>query len=286
MYAATVSKSSITDGFGTEYVGLTAEQLTDPTTVADIVDALETTHLVVIRRTPLSPEQQIELARQIGQPVPFNISRYRHPEYPELMISSNVFKDGKPIGVARVGNFWHQDSTYLPEPPEYTLLQGVQVPDGYGDTLFASAIKVLEALPADLRERAAQSTATHLHSRRFRMRPEHVGMSLPEFRAAVDREYPAAVHELTPVDEPTGQRYAYGSYGYTEAVDQFDANDNERWFDAVEEFLANPANIYRHQWTPGDLVMWKTRITFHSATELPADAGRIVHRVSITKRDR
>jgi len=202
------------------------------------------------------------------------------------MISSNVVKDGESIGVARVGNFWHQDSTYLPDPPEYTLLQGVQVPDGHGDTLFAGAVKVLEALPADLREKAAQATATHLHSRRFRMRPEHVGLSLPEFRAAVDQEYPPAVHELTPVDEPTGQRYAYGSSGYTEAVDQFDANDNKRWFDAIDEFLADPEKIYRHEWTPGDLVMWKTRIAFHSATELPVGAGRIVHRVSITKRDR
>ncbi|MFH8339505.1 TauD/TfdA dioxygenase family protein [Streptomyces sp. AM6-12] len=286
MGATSVTKSSISDRFGTEYRGLTAEALNDATIVSDIVDALETSHLVVIRETPLSPEQQIEFARKIGEPVPFNISRYRHPDYPELMISSNVVKDGKPIGVARVGNFWHQDSTYLPDPPEYTLLQGVQVPEGHGDTLFASAINVLDALPADLREKAGQATATHLHSRRFRMRPEHVGLSLPEFRAVVDKEYPPAVHPLTPVDEPTGERYAYGSSGYTEAVDQFDANDNKRWFDAIDEFLGNPENIYRHKWTQGDLVMWKTRIAFHSATELPEGAGRVVHRVSIRKSNR
>jgi taurine dioxygenase len=286
MTTSALTKSAITEGFGTEYRDLTATDLTNPEIVADIRTSLDTTHLVVLRQVSVTPEQQIAFAREIGEPVPFNISRYRHPEYPELMISSNVVKDGKPVGVARVGNFWHQDSTYLPNPPEYTLLQGVQVPDGYGDTLYASAIKVLEALPADLREKAGAATASHLHSRRFRIRPEHVGLSLPEFRAIVDNEYPAAVHPLTPVDEGTGKHYAYGSYGYTERVNEFDENDNKRWFDAIENYFGNPDNIYRHRWTAGDLVVWRTTVAFHSATELPEGAERIVHRVSIRKHQR
>lgn len=284
LQSTALATSAIRPGFGTEYQGLEPADLQRPDVVADIRAALATTHLVVLRRVGVSPEEQIAFAREIGEPVPFNIARYRHPEYPELMISSNVVKDGKPVGVARVGNFWHQDSTYLPDPAEYTLLQGVQVPDGHGDTLFASAVDVLAGLPADLRERALDATATHLHSRRFRFRPEHVGLSLPEFRAAVDAEYPPAVHPLAPVDTATGQHYAYGSAGYTEKVDQFDANDNERWFAAIEEHLADESRIYRHRWTTGDIVIWKTRIAFHSATELPAGAERIVHRISIRER--
>lgn len=284
LHSVAYDKTAIRPGFGTEYRGLEAADLTSPDVLADIKDALAHTHLVILRQTPLTSDLQLALAREIGQPVPFNISRYRHPDYPELMISSNVVKDGKPVGVARVGNFWHQDSSYLPDPPEYTLLQGVLVPDGHGDTLFASAIDVLAGLPADLREKAEDATATHLHSRRFRFRPEHVGLSLPEFRAAVDAEYPPAVHPLTPVDLAVGKRYAYGSAGYTERVEEFDANDNERWFSAIEDHFADESRIYRHRWTTGDIVVWKTRITFHSATELPEGAERIVHRVSIRER--
>lgn len=276
-----LDKTEIKPGFGTEFRGLAPTDLTDPAVFGAVKEALAQTHLVVLRAVGISPEEQIGLARRIGIPVPFNISRYRHPDYPELMITSNVVRDGKPVGVARVGNFWHQDSTYLPDPPEYTLLQGVLVPEGHGDTLFASAVDVLAAQPEDLRERAATAHAEHLHSRRFRFRPEHVGLSLPEFRATVDAEYPAAVHPLAPVDEATGQRYAYGSAGYTERVLEFDANDNERWWASIEEYFANPDNIYRHRWTKGDIVIWKTSITFHSATQLPDAAERIMHRVSI-----
>jgi taurine dioxygenase len=277
----TYDSAAIKPGFGTEFRGLAAGDLTDPAILDEVRQALATTHLVILREVGLSPESQIEFARQIGEPVPFNISRYRHPEYPELMISSNVVRDGKQVGVARVGNFWHQDSSYLPNPPAYTLLHGVLVPDGHGDTLFASAMDVLAAQPADLRDRAVSARAEHRHSRRFRFRPEHVGMSLPEFRAAVDAEYPPAVHPLSPVDAGTGERFAYGSSGYTERVLDFDANDNERWFGAIDVFLADPQRVYRHRWTTGDVVIWKTTIAFHSATELPETAERIVHRVSI-----
>lgn len=274
-------ESAIRKGFGTEFRGLAPADLADPATLDRLREALTTTHLVVIREVAMSPERQIDLARRIGEPVPFNIGRYRHPDHPELMISSNVVRDGKPVGVARVGNFWHQDSSYLPDPPEYTLLQGVLVPDGLGDTLFASATEVLEAQPADLRERATSARAEHRHSRRFRFRAEHVGLSLPEFRATVDAEYPPAVHPLAPIDAGTGERFAYGSAGYTERVLEFDANDNERWFASIEAFFADPERVYRHQWTTGDIVIWKTAVTFHSATTLPDTAERIMHRVSI-----
>ncbi|NHA01015.1 TauD/TfdA family dioxygenase [Nocardioides sp. W3-2-3] len=199
--------------------------------------------------------------------MPFNISRYRHPDYPEPMIDPTSSRTASRSGSPGSGTSGTRTPVYLPDPPEYTLLQGVQVPDGHGDTLFASAIDVLAALPADLREKAEDATATHLHSRRFRFRPEHVGLSLPEFRAAVDAEYPPAVHPLTPVDLAVGKRYAYGSAGYTERVEEFDANDNERWFAAIEDHFADESRIYRHRWTTGDIVVWKTRITFHSATE-------------------
>jgi taurine dioxygenase len=276
-----LDKSAIKPGFGTEFRGLAPDDLTDPAVLGQVKEALAKTHLVIIREVGISTEDQITLARHIGEPVPFNISRYRHPDYPELMISSNVVRDGKPVGVARVGNFWHQDSSYLPDPPEYTLLQGVLVPEGHGDTLFASAVDVLAAQPEDLRERAVTAHAEHLHSRRFRFRPEHVGLSLPEFRAAVDADYPAAVHPLAPIDVATGERFAYGSAGYTERVLEFDANDNERWFSSIEAFFGDPDRIYRHRWTTGDIVVWKTSITFHSATRLPDTAERIMHRVSI-----
>jgi taurine dioxygenase len=82
----TVDKSAIKPGFGTEFRGLTPGDLTNPAILAQLREALATTHLVVIRAVAMSPENQIALARHIGEPVPFNISRYRHPDYPELMI--------------------------------------------------------------------------------------------------------------------------------------------------------------------------------------------------------
>ncbi|WP_278257899.1 hypothetical protein [Nocardioides convexus] len=109
-------KTAIRPGFGTEYRGLEAADLVSPDVLADIKDSLAHTHLVVLRQTPLTSDQQARARprdRPAGalqhQPLP-------PPGLPGADDRPNVVKDGKPVGVARVGNFWHQDSS-LPARP-------------------------------------------------------------------------------------------------------------------------------------------------------------------------
>ncbi|WP_306320205.1 MULTISPECIES: TauD/TfdA family dioxygenase [unclassified Streptomyces] len=271
----------LTPFIGAELTGVDADDLQRPEVFEHFLGLVHQHELAVIRGLELTPAQQIELATKVGRPVPFLMAKYRHPEHPEIMISSNAMKANRPVGVARVGNFWHQDSSYTKDPAPYTMLHGVQVPSTSGHTLYASAADVYERLPQEWKDRIAGRTALHTVTKRQRISAEHVGLSIAEFKELVNQEYPPVEHALVRQDPDTGRPYLYGAPEYMHSVVGFDANENAEFFALIDALIQDPEHVYTHRWTTNDLVVWKTATTYHAATEVAPGVDRTVHRVSI-----
>lgn len=201
------------------------------------------------------------------------------------MISSNEKRNDKPIGVARVGNFWHQDSSYTAAPAPYTMLHGVNVPSTSGHTKFASAADVFRRLPDEWKTKLADRAGLHTVSKRLRITADHVGLSVAEFRALAEVEHPKVEHLVINKDARTGRQYVYGAPEYMDSVIGFDANDNAAFFALLDELIQDEEYVYTHRWTQHDLVIWKTRTTYHIATEVEEGVGRTVHRISVEEPD-
>ncbi|MEY9941981.1 TauD/TfdA dioxygenase family protein [Streptacidiphilus sp. MAP5-3] len=276
--------TEITPFIGLELSDVGYEDLVRPEVWEQLVQGVHERELVVVRGIELTPRQQIDLAARLGRPVPFLISKYRHPEFEEIMISSNEMKDDKPLGVARVGNFWHQDSSFVADPAPYTMLHGVNVPGSSGHTKFANAVDVYDRMPEEWKAKLSDRIGLHTVGKRLRIRQEHVGLSVAEFKALIDIEHPKVEHPVVCKDEYTGREYVYGSREYMDSVLGFDPNENEAFFTMLDGLIHDEAHVYTHQWTPNDLVIWKTRTTYHIATEVEPGASRTVHRVSIETR--
>ncbi|MER5767578.1 TauD/TfdA dioxygenase family protein [Streptomyces sp. NPDC001985] len=275
--------TEITPFIGAEITGISYTDLAVREVLDAFVNAVNQRELVVIRGFGITPQQQVDLARRLGKPVPFVIQKYRHPDVPEIMISSNERRDDKPIGVARVGNFWHQDSSFVADPAEYTMLHGVNVPSTTGHTLFASAVDVYNRLPDEWKARIAGRNGVHTVAKRLRIRDEHVGLSAAEFRAWIDIEHPRVEHPLVAKDGFTQREYLYGAPEYMDSVVGFDANENQAFFEVVDGLIQDEAHVYTHRWTQNDLIVWKTQTTLHAATDVAAGVPRTVHRVSIAQ---
>lgn len=278
--------NELTSFIGSEMLDLTYEELATDEVFGKFSEILHQRELVVVRGLALKPRQQLELAQRLGKPVPFLMAKYRHPEIEEIMISSNEVKNDKPIGVARVGNFWHQDSSYVGTPAPYTMLHGVNIPRTSGHTLYANAADVHDRLPAEWKAKVAGRTALHTVNKRFRVRAEDVGLSIAELRAKVDLEHPKVEHPLVRVDPDTGREYLYGAPEYMDSVNGFDANENEAFFALLDQLIQDEARVYTHRWTPNDLVVWKTATTYHAATAVEPGVSRTVHRISIESNER
>jgi taurine dioxygenase len=276
-----VKQHDITPFIGTEFTDVTYEDLTSEAAFGQLTQALHQRDLVVVRGIDLTPGQQIELARRIGRPVPFVLQDWRHPEYEEILVSSNEVRGDRPLGIARVGNFWHQDSSFVRNPAHYTMLHGVNVPATTGDTLFASAADVYDRLPPQWREKVENRIGLHTLTRQQRIGPEHVGLSIAEMKAQVAAEHPAVEHPLVQRDPDTGRRYLYAAREYMDSVVGFDANENEAFFALVDQLVQDAEHVYTHRWTPRDLLVWKTALAYHVATDVASGVSRTVHRISI-----
>src|SRR4051812_537170 len=129
------------------------------------VDALHTHQVIVFRDQKLTADQQIAFSRRFGD-LDVNVrSEFNKDGRPEVLILSNIQRDGKPIGVVDAGRYWHTDLCYLPRPARATILHALEVPvDGdrpLGDTLFSSMTCAYEALPDGMKKRLAGLKAVH-----------------------------------------------------------------------------------------------------------------------------
>lgn len=271
----------VNDYIGAEVHEVSIRDIRQPEIRDRILQALHENDLLIFKRLDISPAEQVELARAIGEPVPFVMSQYRHPEHPEIMISSNEVVNGKPYGVPRVGNFWHQDSSYTDNPTTYTLLHGINIPEWSGDTLFSSAGDVYKRLPLFWKEKIAGRNAVHTVRKRFKIRPEHAGYSITELMKKADELHPPVTHPLVKTDPYTNLPYLYGAKDYLDSVAGFDANENEAFLNLLEEIVTDPAYGYRHKWTRGDLLLWKTETAYHAVTDVEENQSRTVHRVAV-----
>src|SRR6185369_9906218 len=78
--------------------------------------------LLVLRGQSLTPAQFVAFARRLGPPQPHVIDQFHHPEDPNILILSNVRKDGKPTGLQDAGSYFHTDYSYLQVPARATTL--------------------------------------------------------------------------------------------------------------------------------------------------------------------
>src|SRR3954454_20650512 len=87
--------------------GAEAESIEAP--FRQIWDAFFATQILVFGAQQLTAERYLEFARQFGRPEPHVIDQFHHPEHSDILILSNVEKDGKPPGLADAGTYFHTD---------------------------------------------------------------------------------------------------------------------------------------------------------------------------------
>jgi taurine dioxygenase len=153
---------------GAEITGIDLGQPLAEADFAAIRSALEDRQVLVFRDQHITPEQHIDFSRRFG-PLEIHVQHHFHlGGHPEILIVSNVVEDGKPIGLADAGRYWHSDLSYLREPSLGSLLHARELPAEGGDTLFTTMFGAYEALPEDLRRRIDGLEAVHDYGARNR----------------------------------------------------------------------------------------------------------------------
>jgi len=265
---------------GAEVVGLDLARELPEDEFQAIRDAFNRHSLLIFRdQQALTPAQQVALSRRFG-PLEVHVMRqFLHPDFPEILLVSNEVRDGKNIGLADAGRYWHSDLSYKAEPSLGSLLCSKVLPAEGGDTLFASTIAAYERLPAALRARLDRLRAEHDYGARSKQRA--ATGARPELSAAQRAEVPPVVHPVVRVHPETGKRALFVSEGFTTRI--LDIPEDESGSILQQLFAAevDPEIIYRHKWRPGDMVMWDNRALIHLAAGCPPEMARTMFRTTI-----
>ena len=129
-------------------------------------DAFFASQVLVFRGQKFAPSGFVAFAKYFGKPEPHVIDQFHHPEHADILILSNVQKDGKPTGLADAGTYFHTDYSYLEIPARCTTLYSIQVPSKGGDTLFADQYAAYDDLSESMKKRIDGLVALHHYGNR------------------------------------------------------------------------------------------------------------------------
>ena len=99
----------------------------------------------------LSPTEYVEFAHRLGRPQIYFQDNYHHPEHPEIFVSANVPINGRNVGVAGTGRYWHTDYQFFEEPLPLTMVFPQRLPQGDRYTAYIDMQRVFDELPTHLR---------------------------------------------------------------------------------------------------------------------------------------
>ena len=141
------------------------QSLTDADFTA-LEDALHEHCFIVLPRQHLTPQAFVTFSKWWGPPEPHVIDTFHHPDDANILILSNVVRDGRPIGLADAGTYFHTDYSYLTTPARCTMLYALAVPSGENGTTFANQRLAYDELPEMTKRRIDGLIARHHYGNR------------------------------------------------------------------------------------------------------------------------
>lgn len=278
---------SLDASLGAEVVGLDLAAGWDQSTLRALLAAFYHHQVLVIRdQQRLAPADFVALARTLGRPQPHILSHMRHPEHPEILFLSNVFRDGKPIGVYDGAAFWHTDMSYEEDPGTTTLVHCLQTPSSGGETRFANMVAAYQALPEATQARIDDLSVLHHYGNRqdpvegAGSRTAASPLSAEQRKQVKNTYYPLVRRH--PV---TGRKALYGVSGSSFGIVGMDDHQATALLDELAAHATQPRFIYSHRYRVGDVVLWDNLSTLHSASLIDPASGpedtRLLHRISV-----
>jgi taurine dioxygenase len=267
---------------GAEILGLDLSEQPREAELGHIREALaERGVLVFSDQSRLAPEEHVAFSRAFG-PLQIHIQHhFHHPDHPEILVVSNVVENGKPIGLADAGRYWHSDLSYMAEPSLGSLLHAQELPGEGGDTLFASMAAAYDALDAGLREWIEDLDAVHSYEARNKAQQAVSGAARPGLTEAQRSSVPPVVHPVVRIHPQSGRKALFVNEGFTTHIVGLPEAESRALLDELFAISSAERFIYRHVWRPHDLVFWDNRQTIHLATPFPQDHRRKLYRTTV-----
>lgn len=269
----------IGDSFAREVKGVPLWQPIGAATAAAIRDAYQAHALLVFRRQPLSEDELYRFGKAVGEPKPY-VEAHWQSSYREIVLLSNMRNAAGDLfgGLSNRELTWHTDQSYYAEPVTGCYLYGVEVPGDGGNTSWASLYGAYDSLPRGLQEKVEDMVGVFSYRSRAQKTQRKADnqsidariLSTPDVKHALVNTHPKSGRKALYIDPKT----VTGIVGVPDGA----ARD---LFDELLSYAVRPENVYRHDWRPGDMVLWDNAVLLHHRQPFPNSQNRLLKRMII-----
>jgi taurine dioxygenase len=248
-------------------------------------DAFFASQVLVFRNQKMTASEFLQLARRFGRPEPHVIDQFHHPEHSDILILSNVKKNGEPTGLADAGTYFHTDYSYLDVPARATTLYSIRVPRVGGDTLFANQYAAYDDLSQSMKSRAANLVALHHYGNRDDL--DKASRTVASVLTGEQEQRMAWVrHPVARKHPVTGRTALYAVSGSSFGIEGMPDDEARDLLDELRDHATQQKYQLRLKYGVGDIVVWDNASLLHSATLIDPNDARTLWRITIKEERR
>ncbi len=260
--------------FGVRVTGLDLNSDLTDEIVGEIKTAIDDHSVVCFPDQDFDDDRQVAFTRLFGEPEPDHVALGQEGRINYLGTIGNITDDGAKLGnsdkktiFSTGNNMWHSDSSFREVPSFISVMSVYEVPDEGGETEFASARAGYARLSDEEKARIEDLIVIHNYVfSRSKVAPDAV---TPSHAASL----PPVKQKLVRTNPGNGAKnYYVGSHA--ETVIGWGEQESRELIDGLLENMTRPEDIYRHNWQPGEVVIWDNRCLLHRGCGYDADKYR------------
>lgn len=269
--------------FGAQTVDVDLSQPLSESAFDEVTRAFFASQLLVLRGQTLSAAQFLAFAQRLGPPEPHVIDQFHHPESPNILILSNVVRDGKATGLADAGTYFHTDYSYLAEPARATTLYSIQVPQAGGQTLFANQYAAYDDLSAAMKKTIEGLIGLHHYGNRDDLNKSSRTVA-SVLNTAQEKKMQWVRHAIARAHPVTGRMALYAVSGSSFGIEGWPEDEAVDLLDELKRHATQEKYQLALSYGVGDVVIWDNASLLHSATLTDPAHARTLWRVTVKER--
>ena len=246
----------------------------------EVARALWEAGVLAIKRQRLAPAQFLAFARRGGTPEPHVIDQFHYPGYPDILILSNRSENGRPLGLADAGSYFHTDYSYLPVPARVTMLYSIEVPSRGGSTLFANMCAAYDDLPNRAKQRIDDLVVLHHYGNRDDL-DEGSRTAASKLTAEQQEKVHWVRHKLVRTHHFTGRKALYAVSGSSFEIEGMPRDEGRALLEELKAHALQDKYRFSYFYEVGDVVLWDDLATLHSATLTDPANPRTLWRITV-----
>lgn len=239
--------------------------LTSGSKAGDIREILEQRGVVFFRGLDIDDTIQTTIARTLGS----TVDTEGEDGIYKISLDESVNQRAKYL---QGSLFWHVDGSLQPYPNLAAILRAIKLSDSGGETEFCNTYAAYDALPEAEKQEIESLRVVHSAERsQYYVTPE---MSYEEIQFW--QQSPTKSCPLVWTHRSGRKSLVLGST--CDYVEGLPVERSRALLARLRDWATQPQFVYRHEWRPGDLLIWDNTGTMHRALPYPADSGRLMHR--------